>query len=345
MNLFKFPSIAVLTLTLYGCATTTGGIGKFGEDLDVKTCEGAGKEHEDKYTIVETSYTPSFQESTPIKHFSGIKNVKIESSKLLLSLIDKSLYEEYSTPLVTKLDEIHHDAHPLLAVVGGLFIPVVILPPFIIATPFLIWDKKWRSDFFREGWASWIYPFTFGCTEKKLLSPELDFTKKTKTGKSEWRDSPSPHTFLISGFDKDYERDVYLHSSQDVDIELSNNGILNTELTKNTTVKITCLDCDLLGLEEQNLYKDVKKTVELTADFREIKATLVAEEKTKEKLQAQLDKEAAIQRISRAKKDLQRRKETQGVPLSGFKAQCTKLGFKVGTTDFGNCVLELNDSK
>jgi hypothetical protein len=43
MNPFKLLSIAVLTLTLYGCATTTGGIGKYGEDLDVNTCEGADK--------------------------------------------------------------------------------------------------------------------------------------------------------------------------------------------------------------------------------------------------------------------------------------------------------------
>ena len=42
MNLFKFPSIAVLTLSLVGCATTTGGIGKYGEDLDVNKCKGAG---------------------------------------------------------------------------------------------------------------------------------------------------------------------------------------------------------------------------------------------------------------------------------------------------------------
>ena len=31
--------------------------------------------------------------------------------------------------------------------------------------------------------------------------------------------------------------------------------------------------------------------------------------------------------------------------LEDFKAQCKELGFKVGTPDFGNCVLELNDSK
>jgi hypothetical protein len=33
------------------------------------------------------------------------------------------------------------------------------------------------------------------------------------------------------------------------------------------------------------------------------------------------------------------------INLENFKAQCKELGFKVGTQDFGNCVLELNDAK
>jgi hypothetical protein len=44
---FRSLLITLLTLFLYGCATTTGGIGKYGEDLDVNTCEGADKEHKD----------------------------------------------------------------------------------------------------------------------------------------------------------------------------------------------------------------------------------------------------------------------------------------------------------
>lgn len=33
------------------------------------------------------------------------------------------------------------------------------------------------------------------------------------------------------------------------------------------------------------------------------------------------------------------------INLENFKAQCKEIGFKVGTADFGNCVLELNDAK
>lgn len=36
---------------------------------------------------------------------------------------------------------------------------------------------------------------------------------------------------------------------------------------------------------------------------------------------------------------------TKPLSLQEFKTQCKELGFKVGTPDFGDCVLELNDSK
>ena len=38
-------------------------------------------------------------------------------------------------------------------------------------------------------------------------------------------------------------------------------------------------------------------------------------------------------------------KKTTSVNLVEFKVQCKELGFKAGTQDFGNCVLELNDAK
>ena len=37
--------------------------------------------------------------------------------------------------------------------------------------------------------------------------------------------------------------------------------------------------------------------------------------------------------------------QPEPLSLEGFKTQCKQLGFKVGTPDFGNCVLELNDAK
>jgi hypothetical protein len=122
-------------------------------------------------------------------------------------------------------------------------------------------------------------------------------------------------------------------------------AILNTDFTKTTTIKITCLDCDLLGEEEQALYKYAKKTVEITADFRAIKADLIVEAEKKKVAQVKHDKEVAIQRVVQAKEDLQRKKEAQSVPLNEFKAQCQELGFKLGSKEFGNCVLELNEAK
>lgn len=251
MSICRVLIITALTLSLWGCATNKG---QYGQDLDLKPCDGAGKEHKDKYTIVETLQTSSYEQSDPIKLFNGIGTAQVEGSNLVLILVNKSLYEEYSTPRLTKLKEIHYDAHPILSLFTNIFTGGI----------FLITIPKWVSN------------LTFGCTEKRLQSPELDFTNKVKTGKFEWRDIDKIHKFLVSGFDKDYEvmgmtNNDALHR---VDIDLSS-IILSTELSSNTNLNITCLDCNLLSPEEQNLYKDVKKTVELTADFRGIKKSLV----------------------------------------------------------------------
>jgi hypothetical protein len=201
MTIFRASLLVLLTLLLAGCATISS---------------------EGKYTIVETTQRKDYQE----RHFSGIEAVSLNGSKILLHLVDKSLYE-------------------------------------------------------------------------------------VKAGKSEWRDTLRIHKILVSGLNKDYEFSKGYKGT----IDLSP-YILNTDLTKNTTIKITCLDCDSLGQEDQTLFKYVRRTVEVTADFSAIKADLI-----------------------------KIRKESQGVPLKEFKAQCQALGFKLGSTEYGNCVLELNEAK
>ena len=316
MTLSKILILIILTLSLIGCATTTKK--PLPDDKYGSKCNYP----EQKYFKITTkdikqnsTEKREFYEDTPIRIFSGIKSANIVDALSTISVFSKGYYEQYSAPLIETIREKHREGRPGV----GFFTTLFMLGLFPVVA---------YNDFVE---------LTFGCTDKSFVSAEPDTTKKVKTGKGEWRDVIMDHQFLISGFDKDY-------AFSEGTIDLSK-AILNTDLTKNTTVKITCLDCDLLGSEEQNLYKDVKKTVEITSDFREIKATLVAKEKTRRIEQAQHDKEAAIQRVIDEKEDLQRRKETQGVPLSGFKDQCKELGFKEGTQDFGNCVLELNDSK
>ena len=324
MTDFRISILIILTLSLVGCATTesNSGKGKYGERCQYLQ----GQLHLPMNSFdkkVDTSEKTELYDSISKKEFSGIQKVNLNGPNLSIQFIDKSLFEQYTIAKVLVIKENQYEAHYRKGMLGTLL---------TLGTIWIFAPQKY-SD------------FTFGCTEQVLMPPQLDQTRKTKTGKSEWRGSQKTHKLLISGFDKDYERDGYYQTSQNqVEIDLST-AILNTDLAKKITVKISCLDCDLLGPEEQNIYKDVKKTVEITADFREIKATLVAKEKTRKIEQDQRDKEAIIQRVIDEKEDLQRRKETQGVPLAEFKAQCQALGFKVGSADYGNCVLELNDSK
>ena len=303
------PSILLLTtfmLSLVGCATTSSVV---------------------KPIIVETTERKDYQESDPLKHFSGIEAVTLNRSKIIFTSVDKSLYEEYSVPMITYLHEYHSESHLIM----GFFKTTLGIPFYAVLSPIYLFRPDARhevSDFFQN----YTWKYIFGYSKKTIGRPVEDSVNKVKTGKSEWRDTHNAHKILISGFDKDYE--FITSTNPDPEEYDLSPYILNTDLTKNTTIKITCLDCDLLGQEEQALYKDAKKTVEITADFREIKATLLAEEKTKR-----------IEQVRHEKEDLQRRKETQGVPLNEFKAQCQALGFKVGSDDYGNCVLELNEAK
>ena len=121
---------------------------------------------------------------------------------------------------------------------------------------------------------------------------------------------PNIHKFLVSGLDKDY----YFSKGYKGVIDLSA-AILATNLTSTTTLKIRCMDCKDLG----------KKTVELTVDFREVKSKLIGKDSEKIKIETP--------------------KKTTSVNLDEFKAQCKALGFKAGTQDFGNCVLQLNEGK
>jgi hypothetical protein len=327
MTLFRIFLVLMLLL-LVGCATT----GKYGQDLGYQPCKGAEREHTSEVEKVDINELTYEYDENVSKSFSGIQSAHLNGAELTLTAIQKSQYEQYSAPIVVDLYKTKYKAQPIKGFLYAL-ITVGIYPVF------------WPSDFLH---------YTFGCTEKTISSSKSDLLRKVKTGKTEWRDTNNRHKFLVSGFDRDYEFGSYQFELMEYGstrlflIDLTK-AILATNLTGSTNLKITCIDCDLLGPEEQKLYKDTKKTIELTYDFRSIKESLsikkAIQDKTEKeniRIRAIREKEIAIQE---QKDNLNAQKERNGAPISRFKEQCMQLGFKVGTQDFGNCVLELNDAK
>lgn len=246
MITFRASLLVLLTLLAVGCATTKTSDLVYGQKCRTPSTFTKIKTTDIKIEALEKR---EFYELTPTKIFSGIKSVNLHDSKLTLSLFDNAYFEQYSAPVINLVRKSHYEAHPFRAIFGTILFAGL---PWIVAP----------SDY---------SDFAFGCTQASLITSKSDLTKKVKTGRSEWRGTQKTHKILISGFDKDHEASSI---SNEEEIELSP-YILNTDLTKNTTMKITCLDCDLLSSEEQSLYKDVKKTVLLNADFRAIKATLI----------------------------------------------------------------------
>ena len=366
----SFRIFLVLTLLLLvGCATTKG---KYGEDLN-QPCRGAEDTIGDSNVVVNTNETKLFYSDVPIKTFSGIQSASLSGSELIISPIDRSLHEQYSAPMVATLYEKKYKAHPFKSLfytifTGGIFIlkaPREFIPYTFGCTEktlmYLDPDPRqklktskteWRDPKFRQ------YTDIHLCSIDSVCPSGLS-CRASPTGHnicrpSGWKYTDSYennaekingsviHKFLISGFNRDYE----YKGENNIDLT---QAILATNFTGSTNLKITCIDCDLLGPEEQKLYKDTKKTIELTYDFRSIKESLsikkAIQDKTEKeniRIRAIREKEIAIQE---QKDNLNAQKERNGAPINRFKEQCAQLGFKAGTQDFGNCVLELNDAK
>ena len=188
----------------------------------------------------------NFYEQLPSSQFSGITSANINDAILTISLVNKEKYKQYSVPLFEKYQNTTYGSHPIRATMATIMYAGI---------PWLI------TDHFSD--------LAFGCTEQKKLNIQPDYTKKTSTGKFEYRDNGKPHKISISGFDKDYSFEITnLGFENRIDLI---QPIFNTQITDITTLKITCLDCSFDDVSTQYLTDDIKKTIVMNHDFRPLK--------------------------------------------------------------------------
>jgi hypothetical protein len=308
MNLCGSLNLSIFTFLLVGCASTSGSL------CPIPTHAPSAVSITETDKKIESLTRSNFYDPNPTREVSGIKTFNLVGSHLSISLFNKAFYEEYSAPNINVVREKKYEPHPFYGISGTILSGGLI----------------WISD-------SEYHNFVFGCTDETSMGSYPDTSKQTKTGKSEWRDLKKSHKLLVEGFGKSY-------TFWQEDIDLSS-IILNSDIDKSTNIEITCLDCELGNQDEQSIFKDLKKSVHISADFREIKSLLVAQDKANKINQVKRDKEAEIERINQEKENLKLRKESLGVPLEGFKEQCKQIGFKEKSPDFGDCVLQLNNSK
>jgi hypothetical protein len=181
-----------------------------------------------------------------------------------------------------------------------------------------------------------IYKNT-GCIQNEIIESKLIKHIKTKTGKVEYKDTETIHKILVSGFDKEYEFTITNKSTIDL-----KSAILNSKLSKQTTLNIFCLDC----IHKDNTYESefnfTKKSNTLTFDFNNLKQKYEQEEKQKLISAQEIEKKNAD--LEKIKLKAEKIKQG-GVPLDEFENKCIALDFKKGTKDFGDCVLKLNEMK
>lgn len=288
MNFLKALIILVFIQSLNGCSKN-----------NTKECSSNYRHKSSGNSNVDTIKTKvpektNIEENIPSKNFSGIQSVEITTDGLLVKFIDQDYFEKYSTEQTNIIERTNYDAHPIGGVLGGVGFGLFLVSP------------QDQTD------------FTVGCHEDKFMSKQPDLTMKTNIG-HEWHSVKRIHKILVSGFDRDYE--FTTGSKYPIDLSLV---LLSISLSPTTTLKITCLDCNLQDTEAQSNFKDIKTSVTYSGDFRNLK------------------------RLAMVKRELFENTEPKN-KLTGsfeqFKSQCQELGFKIGTKDYGNCVLDLNENR
>ncbi len=295
--------LTFLSITsLVGCASS------------IRKCEYIIHEGEPKRSVikVESKYGPNgvTEENIHAKHFSGIQNINLTDTSLVINFINRDYIQKYSTPQKDIISRTEWGAHPTGGMIGGT-----------VFLNFLVEPEKQRD-------------FTFGCYEEKFLNYEYELDKRVPIS-VEWRNTKEKHKILVSGLDKDYE----FLTENSIDLRFA---ILNSNPTQNTTLKISCLDCQQQDDVDQSIFNFAKSSITLSYDFKNLKQKIItAEEHRLAEGKQRAEKNAELEKL-RLKAE---RLRLGGVPLDDFENKCLALEFKKGTKDFGDCVLKLNEMK
>ncbi len=309
MNFLKAILILFFIHGLLGCATTS-----------TRPCVSSlNKERSTDYrkSTIKQNITGNVitENKIPLSEFSGIQSAQIIDSSLKIKFINREYIESFSTPQVDIIENTDYEPHPTRALVGATFL-----------IPNLLIDPDYSLD------------FTLGCHEESYLRNVPDLEKKKSIGYT-WKDTKIQkyHKIVITGFDKDYEFTI----TNDEIIDLRN-AIFNSDLTQNTILKISCIDCKEQNNIAQSTFDYAKNTITLTENFKKLKQKLLITEGPRIKKEKELaEKNAELEKIKLKALKIKQ----DGVPLDEFENKCIALDFKKGTKDFGDCVLKLNEIK
>lgn len=251
----------------------------------------------------------TFYSEKPSERYSGIKYAHINDSTMSIRLKSYGFFEEYVAPTYTEKKLVSYAGHPNKIV---FFAGTIVFA----GLPFILNPKTWMENL--VGWKEEI-------STEVLIKKELG----KKTGKSIWQETSGSNDIsvnaggnsrVIHSVDSYHEHDFALKSD-----------ILNGGRISHNIISVSCLNCDLRaapsGLEK--LYDKI----EFDIDLRELKKRLESEEK--KELESRLNSK-------KAETELGAPRVTDDSPsLKIIKTQCNDLGFKLGTKDFGNCVMQL----
>lgn len=292
--------LVFLSLFLTGCATKGLIISKdtYESECIVKVGEKTSK-------VISSSFSGQSQKTIdywkPSLIISGINNAEIIDHNLRFEIHDIGRFDEYEIPYMNTVTETHYVGKPE----NGIVLSLASVGIYPIISP--------RS----------FYNLTFGCTEI-TSSVQADISKQNKTGRVEWktlpfRKTPLKHKISISGFEDnhyyEFVNKCYPELSQcekDDNIYIINlSSIMGKSHKKSSSIKLTCLDCNLSNNSDTNPYKKLYSSIDLDFNL-----------------------------LTNSEKNLDTFNNDSN--LDHFNT-CQRIGFEVGSKKFKNCLVRFNN--
>lgn len=200
---------------------------------------------------IKTTETHFFLDSQPVPKITGISNVQLNGSKLLVDFYSQGRFEEFQGPIVNVIEKKKYEARPGTALIGH----TLTLGLGILFSPVN------------------SVQHALGCTDSRVIRREVMLDESIVTGKSQWLATSSTHVIRIEGLGdvREFNFDSNGSNTQKTfELDLLPMIMRNT-FDKPLDLTIKCLSCNVLEASTLGLSPSLQNQSIMRVDVSEIR--------------------------------------------------------------------------
>ena len=198
-----------------------------------------------------TTETYFFLDSQPVQKITGISNVQLNGTKLLVDFYSQGRFVEFQGPIVNVIEKKQYEARPGSALIGH----TLTLGLGILFSPIN------------------SVQHALGCTDSRVIRREVMLGESTVTGKSQWMATSNTHVIRIEGLGdvREFNFDSNGSNTQKTfELDLLP-MIMRGAFDNPSDLTIKCLSCNALEANTLGLSLSLQNQSIMRVDFSEIR--------------------------------------------------------------------------